>query len=207
MVWAECAACGLKHSVRVDGVCPRCRAEAGSTVQVLELPVRPRAPGDAEAARRLAAVAFFAHAAFALAALLADRATSLQGAAGALGVVVDLALGVALLGDGEWAQVAALVRCCVGVGAVVVTILAPVIGLGFAGEMAELRGVMRLFFFAGMIVVLAGTAARARRWTGALLALVPYVVLKVVGTLEPAIATGDFGAPVSEFVRAFFRAG
>lgn len=207
MVWAECAACGLKHSVRVDGVCPRCRAEAGSTVQVLELPLRPRPRSDLQAARRLAAIAFFAHAAFALAAILVERSTSLNAAAAALGVAIDLALGVALLGDGDWAPMAALVRSCVGIGAVAVTIFAPVIGLGSVGEMGELRGVMRFFFFSGMIIMLAGTATRARRWTGALLAFVPYVVLKLVGAFEPAIVTGDFSAPFLEFVRAFLRAG
>ena len=120
--------------------------------------------------------------------------------AAALFVIVDISLGLALLTGDGWPRIAAIVRSVLGL---VATLALPLVARG--GGAAEAGFLMKLPFFAGMLVLLPGAAGTARRWTGSLVALVPYFAVKFLGGAAAALEYGSFD--IRDFWRVFFGLG
>jgi hypothetical protein len=153
--------------------------------------------GDARVARRLAGKAFLVFGSFGLLAAIARGSGPTFAAVEAFVACLDLALGVLLLGDAEWPRVAAIVRACVGIAS---ALASPFVFRNARAQLA-LLAVMVFFFFCGMLILLPGSAGRARRWAGALVAFAPYFLLKFV----VALGSGFFDG--RDFVRAFLQMG
>lgn len=146
------------------------------------------AAGDAQRARRIAGIAFLVFGAFKLIAVFA-RGFGMPGApVDAVIACCDLGLGALLLGEEGWVRGAAIAWACLHlVGAVV----SPFV-LARASNLFMAISLMVFFFCAGMLVLLPGSAGRARRWTGLIVAFLPYTALKLILGVLLAAERGHF---------------
>jgi hypothetical protein len=163
--------------------------------------VRAARSTDADPARGLAGKAFILFGAFGLLAALSRNASAPMVAGEALFGAIDVAIGVLLLGEAEWPRIAAIIRSVLGIGS---ALLSPLVFRN-ASEQFVLLALMVFFFFGGMLILLPGSAGKGRRWAGALIALVPYFLLKLLGAAQFAGRTGFFEA--GEVLRGFLQMG
>lgn len=210
MSWVQCTACGLKHAARADGICPRCQAQAGQVLRAGEVAGRRSAAvtrgasTDAQRSRRVAGIAFLVFGAFKLIAVFA-RGFGMPGAAvDALIACCDLGLGALLLGDEGWVRSAAITWA--GLHLVGATV-SPFV-LARASNLFIAISLMVFFFCAGMLVLLPGSAGRARRWTGVVFAFLPYTTMKFLFGILLAAERGHFDfREYAGVVRVFLQLG
>lgn len=170
--WVVCPGCGLRHTSRPDGRCPRCTAETEGDAAASEVPVRAPAPERATPAQPLAqtvsdasdeSAPFGARLAGGVLvlnalALLAESTLGVGDQPAGLGaspvrVLVGLAMGAAILGGSMKAvQVA---RVLVALGAVGLTAV-----LLFQGQ--HLLAGLQFAFSTALLLLLLGTAGRFR---------------------------------------------
>ncbi len=175
--WITCSSCGLKHSARPDGICPRCQAPAGGAfvppvyagpdapgAPPLPVPppyaVAPATPSGFPLGARLAGWVLYANAVVAIVGMIRAGASPAEPGSGFGGVVpllIDVLVGTFLVAGREKAQVWAVVR--VGLGAVIFT---PILWSN-AGPM---MGLMQLAFSLGLLILLIGRPGPIRMALG-----------------------------------------
>jgi hypothetical protein len=179
---------------------------AGTTLCFAEVtslpgPLPPRVAAEPDGGRHLAGTAFLIFGAFEAVAPFAVGYDPTWAAVGFLQACIDLALAGVLYGTASWPRTAGLLRAGVGLAAGLAFPFLP--GAGALADAALLRVVGRSFFFAGVLLLLPGSAGRERRWAGGLMAFVPYALLKLLAAVGPAFRAGDWSAPIADYLRAF----
>jgi hypothetical protein len=216
--WCACPGCGLKHTARVDGRCPRCstpvaaHADGGGTPAPPEPPPPAAAPPTPAAPPRLplqapaetstsgelaAACILCANALVGVGVLLltGTNPSDPRGMGSLVPVVVDLVVATRLFQKERNAPSWALARAVLG-GLVLTPIL--------WSNGGAIVGIAQLVFSAGLVALLVGEPGRARVAGGALgaggaVALVfAMVALPRVGNSVRALAAdvGDWGTHV-----------
>lgn len=196
--WVTCSACGLKHTARPDGACPRCRQSIGNVAaampaaaaphEAVEPPLtmisdEPAVPSSAKAAGMVLIANGLLQL---LATILMGMGASPLAFGGLLSVVIDFVVGGYLLAGREQALVWAKVR--VGLGLVVL----PFVQYAAGGAVPAF---FQAAFSAGLLLLLVGTPSTLRLGLGVAAAGL-CLLLQMVGLVAMGIGTN----PLARFV-------
>lgn len=165
--WVSCGGCGLKHQLRADGNCPRCRQPIGSGGGLAMAPAGAALSASAVAApaeaaegssglgMKLAGAILFANL---VVGLLAVAKLGLKGAGSPVSLIIDAWLGWKLLSGEEQYKSWALVRA----------ILGAIVWGGFAlARGAPADALIQVVFSGALAALLVGEPGKVRAWLAA----------------------------------------
>lgn len=183
--WIVCSACGLKHTARADGICPRCKSAQGAGA--LEIPPPPLAFAGAAAppppspatgpialpamdgrepfplGARIAGWVLYGNVLLTIVAMVATKSSPVDpkgGFGGPLPLIIDLVVATFLVGGRDKARGIALARVIIGA-----LVLTPILW----SNGGPLLGLMQLCFSGALLLLLVGRAGAARMAVGATL--------------------------------------